>query len=293
LSTSACAGSVSLNGISAAPELKSTVGHDSLTTAKKEEVPIENKLLEGTIHTDNIVLNNEPYEILYWNEGEFDYTRFIILKDRKISFDSKQAGISFEGGTRDKEVQWVNAVVQNNRPTFMFTLADNRPGSASLVIEGMGNHMEATVQDNVGVSYLDVDEDGSDDLKAVLSYGEVPLSPGHIVIYTWKKDHYEPSLELTRRYLEGELLSLEETFRTKPDEFSLDRLLSTYLLLNRKDDAKKWLTSYARESGLATSSYVAEYENYLNNDTILDSDQNTNWLEEIHPLAKPDLSVRG
>jgi hypothetical protein len=157
----------------------------------------------------------------------------------------------------------------------------------------MGNHMEATVQDNVGVSYLDVDEDGSDDLKGVLSYGEVPLSPGHIAIYTWKKDRYETSLELTRRYLEGELLSLEETFRTKPDEFSLDRLLSTYLLLNRKDDAKKWLTSYARESGLATSSYVAEYENYLNNDTILDSDQNTNWLEEIHPLAKPDLSVRG
>ncbi|MFC6651298.1 hypothetical protein [Paenibacillus rhizoplanae] len=95
-------------------------------------------------------------------------------------FDSKKAGLTLEGGDiwNEEEQLWAEAIVQNNRNTFLFSLMDNRPAYASIVVEEIDGTMQVTVNDLFSVNYEDVDQDGSEDLLASPYPGQSPSRSG-------------------------------------------------------------------------------------------------------------------
>ncbi|MWC30518.1 hypothetical protein [Paenibacillus sp. MMS18-CY102] len=256
---------------------------------KQEQKDVQPDPLLNAIHKDSFELNGDNYEIGYWNDGEFDFTRFVILKNGIVAFDSREEQIAFEGGYFNEEgLKGAQVIKQHGRPAFFFDLADNRPESSCLVIEEMDGHMEVTVHDNVMVMADEESNKGEANLNLTVFpfYGQMPLGPSLVTIYTWESDHYEPNLDLTRRYWEEELARSEQAFLSAPDEMKLDTLLSAYLALGRQDEAKQWLASYEKDAEKsAENAYLADYERYLS-DAAQGESIYADWMEKVQPLAR-------
>lgn len=244
-------------------------------------------LYPGFVHKEVVPLSKGNYEVYYWNSGIFDYTQFAIIKNQQIVFDSAQAGIVLEGGykfNKEKD-QWVEGIEQNNRPTFRFELADNRPESASIVVEEIDNIMQVTVYDNVFVEFIDVDHDGNLELLSAPYSGQMPLGPAIISVYKWDNDQYVSNPAMTRQYWEDNLQQSEETFEAAPTEQSFDSLLSAYLLLDRIDECVKRFPTYYKWAGQTVSDngYVSMYFNRIQKQSF---DQIEGWIDKAKPLLK-------
>ncbi|WP_379138875.1 YARHG domain-containing protein [Paenibacillus sp. sgz500958] len=173
----------------------------------------------GSIHKDMITLYGEEYDVYFWNDGDFDYTRFEIMQDNNVIFDSKEEGLDFEGGDKIWDTNfWVKGIEQNGRPTFLFELADNRPNPAVIVLEEIDNDIQVTVSDNIQAEFEDVDHDGKEELLGFPSYGQLPLAPALVTAYEWNGSQYEPSIELTTQYWEDQILQSEKEYKDNPSE---------------------------------------------------------------------------
>ncbi|BBH24406.1 hypothetical protein Back11_57510 [Paenibacillus baekrokdamisoli] len=271
-----------------AANLTTTINVPSAQTDTKQEE--DTGLPTGAVHTDSIALYGQVYEINYWNEGEFDYTRFVIKKNKRVLFDSLKAGVTMEGGMKAAEEEniWSQGVEQNNRPAFLFTLADNRPNSASIIVEELDGSMQVTMHDNIEAWFEDVDGSGSMELVGFPSYGEVPLSPALVAIYQWKDNQYKPSPALTHHYWEARLKQRERAFQDDPSEMTLDSLLSAYLLLNKLGDAKKQFPTFSKWAAQSKvdDGFVAEYEQFLSDETTTHERDYVNWMSQVEPLQK-------
>ncbi|MRN52398.1 hypothetical protein [Paenibacillus monticola] len=241
----------------------------------------------GFVHKDRVALFTNTYEVYYWNTGEFYYTQFVITKNQRVVFDSKKAGLRIQGGfnsTKEKGL-WVQALVQNSKPTFKFELADNRPELATLVIEEIDNILRVTVNDNVAVEFEDIDHDGSLELISYPFLGEMPLGPAEVSVYEWKKEQYVPNLLQTQQYWENELSLREQRFKDTPNENSLDSLLSAYLLLDRMTECinrfpiyYEWANQTVDQEG-----YVSVYKQLINDKAYAHTE---GWMKKAQPLRK-------
>lgn len=241
----------------------------------------------GFVHVEKVTMFTNDYEVYYWNNGEFYYTQFVITKNQHVVFDSKKAGLKIQGGfnsTKDKE-QWVQALVQNSKPTFKFELADNRPELATLVLEEIDNKMQVTVNDNVAVEFEDIDHDGSLELISYPYSGQMPLGPAEVSVYEWKKEQYVPNILQTQQYWENELILREQRFKDTPSEYSLDSLISAYLLLDRMTECinrfpiyYEWANQTVDQEG-----YVSEYKQLINDK---DYDHTEGWMKKAQSLRK-------
>ncbi|WP_127529356.1 hypothetical protein [Paenibacillus kobensis] len=242
---------------------------------------------EKPIHKDVFELDGQNFSVLYWNEGEFDYSRFAIMKQDDIVFDSLERGITFEGGAggqTDGE-SWSTGIVYNDHATFLFDLVDNRPDPSSILIEEVEGEMKVTVQDNVELNFAQAK--GNPVLVGFLSYGQMPLFPALNAVYVWQSGHYEVSTVLTQQYWEDELDNRQLAFKQEPNERRLDSLLSAYLLLNRIEDGRKWLEDYSLNNISADNEYLQTYKDYYNDKDMVDEALYENWMDKLPPLANP------
>lgn len=268
---------------------KSTIT-DKTVKSNVTDVEVYNNIEDrypGFVHKDIVSLSKGNYEVYYWNSGIFDYSQFVIIKNQKIVFDSAQAGIEIEGGykiNKEKD-QWVEGIEQNNRPTFRFDLADNRPEFATIVVEEIDNNMAVTVNDNVFVEFIDVDHDGNLELLSAPYSGQMPLGPAIESVYKWENDQYVSNVAMTRQYWEDNLQQREKIFQATPTESSFDSLLSAYLLLERMDECLKRFPTYYKWAGQTVSDkgYVSMYFNRIHNNSF---DQIEGWIEKANPLLK-------
>lgn len=240
----------------------------------------------GFVHMDAVQLNGQVFQVYYWNKGDFAYTQFVIVKEGKIVFDSKKAGLVLEGGSiwNEEEKLWAEAVVQNNRNTFLFTLMDNRPEYASIIVEEIDGAMQVTVHDEVSVRYEDVDQDGSEDLLAIPFAGQSPLGPALTGIYQLNGLEYLPDKALTRQYADDQLLSSEQEYKNNPSEQTLEQLLNAYLILGKRsaavtrfDEFYEWAGQMAGDGG-----YVDKYAGLLRDTEI--AGQLSGWMDKLKPL---------
>ncbi|MBY9078601.1 hypothetical protein KIH86_07775 [Paenibacillus sp. HN-1] len=237
---------------------------------------------------DSFILGGLTYQIGYWNDGDFDYTRFAILgPDHTIQFDSRKAGIVIEGGNKASDEHWAEAVYQHGRPAFKFSLADNRPGPASIVVEEVYGKMQVTVMDNAEVHFerLDGEEDYS--LVSYPEYGELPLAPSLEAVYTWENNEYTANRELTRRFWEDELQRQSEAWAAKKDITTLDSLLSANLMLGRIDDARKQLSSVS--PSIFTGSDLEVFKAYkplLSGGSTIQGTDFAHWMDHLPPIRK-------
>lgn len=242
----------------------------------------------GFVHMDAVQLNGQIYEVYYWNTGEFTYTQFAIVKDAEVVFDSKKAGITIEGGViwSEEDDLWADAVVQNNRVSFLFGLMDNRPESAFIVVEEIDGVMQVTVNDNVFVWFEDTDQDGAEDLLAYPSSGQLPLSPALVAVYELQGTQYVPDITRTRQYSEDQLLLNEQEYKNNPTEITFDSLLSSYLILERRHEALtrfeefyEWADQRAGDGG-----YVDQYDDLLKKNKT--PEYFSGWMNKLEPLRK-------
>lgn len=240
----------------------------------------------GFVHMDAVQLNGQVFQVYYWNKGDFAYSQFVIVKEGKIVFDSKKAGLVLEGGSiwNEEEKLWAEAVVQNNRNTFLFTLTDNRPEYASIIVEEIDGAMQVTVHDEVSVRYEDVDQDGSEDLLAVPFAAQSPLGPSLPGIYQLSGLEYVPDKALTRQYAEEQLLSSEQEYKNNPSEQTLEQLLNAYLILGKRSTAVtkfeefyEWAGQMAGDGG-----YVDKYARLLRETET--AGQLNGWMDKLKPL---------
>jgi hypothetical protein len=240
----------------------------------------------GFVHMDAIQLNGQIFEVYYWNKGEFTYTQFAIVKDGDIVFDSKQAGITIEGGYiwSGEDELWAEALVQNNRASFLFGLMDNRPESASIVVEEIDGVMQMTVNDNVAVNFEDTDQDGDMDLLASPFSGQLPLGPALVAVYELQGTQYVPDIPRTKQYAEEQLLLHEQEYKNNPAELTFDSLLSAYLILEHRHEALtrfeefyEWAGQYAGDGG-----YVDEYYELLKKKDT--PEYISGWMNKLEPL---------
>ncbi|WP_239614630.1 hypothetical protein [Cohnella mopanensis] len=262
-----------------------TVPAANIPAFEPETPPINTQ--EKPIHTDDFDLEGQNYSVQYWNKGEFDYTRFAIMKKGNIVFDSQKQGITFEGGAggqTDGE-PWSTSLVYNHHAAFLFELVDNRPGPSVILIEEIDGEMKVTVQDNVEL-YFDQAK-GDPLLFGFPSYGQIPLFPALIAVYVWQSDHYEASAALTTQYWEEKLDNRQVSFEKEPDDMRLDSLLSAYLLLNRIEEGTQWLDEYSQNNHSADNEYLQTYKDYLNDDKMVDEARYEHWVDNLPPLANP------
>jgi len=270
---------------SPASEQKILGTSNSSITLESKVAPAPEGIPQKPIHTDVFDLEGQKYSILYWNEGEFDYTRFAIMKQDVIVFDSREQGITFEGGAggqTDGE-SWSTGLVYNDHATFLFDLVDNRPDPFSILIEEVDGEMKVTIEDNIKLYFAQVKGDLV--LFAFPSSGQMPLSPALNAVYIWQSDHYEVSAELTQQYWEKELVNRQFAFKLEPNEMRLDSLLSAYLLLNRIEDGSQWLEGYSQNNISSDNEYLQTYKDYLNDKDLVDEALYEHWIDKLPPLA--------
>lgn len=240
----------------------------------------------GFVHMDAVQLNGQVFQVYYWNKGDFAYTQFAIVKEGKMVFDSKKAGLVLEGGSiwNEAEEMWAEAVVQNNRNTFLFSLMDNRPEYASIIVEEIDDAMQVTVNDQVSVSYEDVDQDGSEDLLAIPFAAQSPLGPALTGVYQLNGLEYVPDKALTRQYADSQLLSSEQEYKNNPSEQTLEQLLNAYLILGKRSEALtrfeefyEWAGQMAGDGG-----FVDEYARLLRETET--AGQLNGWMDKLKPL---------
>ncbi|WP_379153057.1 hypothetical protein [Paenibacillus sp. sgz5001063] len=239
----------------------------------------------GYVHKDSFELNAQNYEVYYWNNGEFDYTQFLIAKNREIVFDSQQAALKPEGGmiSDRKEEVWAKALLQNSRPTFQFELADNRPESATIVIEEIDGEFQVTVNDNVLLIFEDVDQDEQPELLASPYSGQVPLGPALFAVYELRGNQYVPDKDRTLQYYEDQLPHLEQNFKTDPTESNLEALLDVYLILERIDKAQAKFPEFYNWAGQTAGDggFVDTYNRRIQEGSY---DQIDGWMSKLTPL---------
>lgn len=263
-----------------------------VTTEVTPEVTSEvttgiDKKYSGFVHKDSFVLKQQGYEVYYWNTGEFSYTQFVVTKNKEIVFDSQQAGVEIEGGyIFDKEQDvWAEAVLQNDRPTFLFELMDNRPDSAFIVLEEIEGALQLTIHDDFALYYLDVDHEGPQELVAYPYSGQLPLGPALEAVYELKDRQYVPNLTKTLHYWEEALAQRNEAYRNEPSEFHLNSLLSAYLLLGRQEEARAQFPELYKRSGQnpGDGGFVQNYEQILQQG---DYAYLNGWMNKLKPLKK-------
>ncbi|NQX43951.1 hypothetical protein HQN87_01300 [Paenibacillus tritici] len=265
---------------------KEKLEEDMAAAALAEVSPEIADQYSGYVHMDAVQLNGQIFQVYYWNKGDFKYTQFAIVKEGKMVFDSKQAGLTLEGGDiwNEEEELWAEAVVQNNRNTFLFTLTDNRPEFASIVVEEIDGEMQVTVNDDFSVNYEDVDQDGSEDLLASPYSGQSPLGPALMGIYQLNGSNYVPDKLLTRQYAQDQLQLSEQEYKNDPSEQTLEQLLNAYLVLGQRSVALsrfaefyEWAGQFAGDGG-----YVDEYNGLLRQTET--AEQISGWMDKLQPL---------
>ncbi|MHA6532407.1 hypothetical protein [Paenibacillus sp. BAC0078] len=256
----------------------------SLTASPSPAVSIEKKY-SGFVHKESASLDGQTYEVYYWNSGDFDYTQFLITNKQEVLFDSQQAGLTIEGGYISNKAKniWTESLMQNNRPTFMFSLADNRPESAYIVLEKVDGAMKVTVHDNVLLKYEDVDQDGSPELLASPYSGQMPLGPTLFAAYELKGNQYVPNAAKTRQYWEKQLLQGDKNYKADPTEGTLEVLLDAYLVLDRLDEAKALFPEFYKLAG-QTSGDGGFVDTYLNTIKTGSYDHINGWMKKLKPL---------
>lgn len=280
----------------AAKPVSSSVSPSSDPQASAEEAAPAGELPEVSpeiadkysdfVHMDAVQLNGQIFEVYYWNKGEFTYTQFAIVKDGKIVFDSKQAGIKIEGGNiwSEEDDLWAEALVQNNHATFLFSLMDNRPESSYIVVEEIDGVMQLTVKDNVSVNYEDTDQDGDEDLLASPFSGQLPLGPALVGVYELQGTRYVPDKTLTKQYAEDQLRLSEQEYKNNPTDLTLDSLLSAYLILEQRsfaltrfEEFYEWAGQRAGDGG-----FVDEYYARLKKNET--PEYFSGWMDKLEPL---------
>ncbi|WP_339256181.1 hypothetical protein [Paenibacillus sp. FSL P2-0136] len=259
---------------------------DAAAAALAEVSPEIADEYSGFVHMDAVQLNGQIFQVYYWNKGEFSYTQFAIVKEGKMVFDSKKAGLTLEGGGiwNEEEQLWAEAVVQNNRNTFLFSLMDNRPAYASIVVEEIDGTMQVTVNDLFSVNYEDVDQDGSEDLLASPYPGQSPLGPALMGIYQLEGTNYVPDELLTKQYAVDQLQLSEQEYKNNPSEQTLEQLLNAYLILGQRsvaltrfEEFHEWAGQLAGDGG-----YVDEYQRLLRSTET--AEQISGWMDKLKPL---------
>lgn len=259
---------------------------DAVAAALAEVSPEIADEYSGFVHMDAVQLNGQIFQVYYWNKGEFSYTQFAIVKEGKMVFDSKKAGLTLEGGDiwNEEEQLWAEAIVQNNRNTFLFSLMDNRPKYATIVVEEIDGTMQVTVNDLFSVNYEDVDQDGSEDLLASPYPGQSPLGPALMGIYQLEGTNYVPDKLLTKRYAVDQLQLSEQEYKNNPSEQTLEQLLNAYLILGRRsvaltrfEEFHEWAGQLAGDGG-----YVDEYQRLLRSTET--AEQISGWMDKLKPL---------
>ncbi|CQR55452.1 hypothetical protein [Paenibacillus riograndensis] len=240
---------------------------------------------KGFVHKDSFALKNDNYEIYYWNSGEFNYTQFVVAKNGEILFDSKKKGLVFEGGYSFDEAKkvWAEALLQNDRPTLLFSLADNRPESACIVLEEISGVLQVTVHDNVLLKYEDADQDGKPELLASPYSGQMPLGPALFAVYELKDNQYVPDTARTLQYYKDQLPLKEQNYKSAPTENNFEALIDVYLLLDRLDEAQakfpefyKWAGQTAGDGG-----FVDTYSQLIQNGSY---EPVNGWMDKLKPL---------
>ena len=258
----------------------------STTEEVPEASPEITDLYSGFVHMDALQLNGQVYELYYWNKGEFTYTQFAVVKDEQVVFDSKKAGITIEGGYIADEQQgmWTDGIVQNNRPTFLFNLMDNRPEYAYIVVEEIDGIMQVTVNDNINLHFEDTDNDGEADLLAYASSGESPLLPALPAVYELEGEHYVPDIARTRQYAEEQLRLSEQEYKNNPSDLTFESLLNAYLILERRNEALTRFEEFYEWAGqrAGDGGYVDEYYGLLKKNESLE--YITGWMNKLEPL---------
>lgn len=244
------------------------------------------KKYSGFVHKESVQLDGQTYEVYYWNSGEFDYTQFLIANNQEILFDSQQAGVKIEGGYISDKAKniWTESLLQNNRPTFLFSLADNRPESAHIVLEKIDGTMQITAHDNVLLYYEDVDQDGSPELLASPYSGQLPLGPALFAVYELQGSQYVPNTAKTNQYWEDQLLQGEQNYKADPTEGTLEELLDAYLVLDRLDEAETRFPEFYKWAGqtLGDGGFVDTYKKHL---TTGSYDHISGWMNKLKPLS--------
>ncbi len=239
----------------------------------------------GFVHKDSIALNSDNYEIYYWNNGEFNYTQFVVAKNGKILFDSKEKGLVFEGGYSFDEAKnvWAEALLQNDRPTLLFSLADNRPESAFIVLEEISGVLQVTVHDDVLVKYEDAGQDGKLELLASPYSGQMPLGPALFAVYELKNNQYVPDISRTRQYYEDQLPLKEQNYKSAPTENNLEALIDVYLLLDRMDDAEAKFSEFYKWAGqkAGDGGFVDTYSQLIQKGSY---EPVNGWMDKLKPL---------
>ncbi|NOU81799.1 hypothetical protein GC101_23335 [Paenibacillus sp. LMG 31459] len=271
---------------STAPQASPADATADFTGEVPEVSPEISDKYSGFLHMDAVQLNGQIYEVYYWNKGEFTYTQFAVVKDGKIVFDSKQAGIKIEGGNiwSEEDDLWAEALVQNNHATFLFSLMDNRPESSYIVVEEIDGVMQVTVNDNVSVNYEDTDQDGDEDLLASPFSGQLPLGPALVGVYELQGTRYVPDKTLTKQYAEDQLRLSEQEYKNNPTDLTLDSLLSAYLILEQRsfaltrfEEFYEWAGQRAGDGG-----FVDEYYDRLKKNET--PEYFSGWMDKLEPL---------
>ncbi|WP_156830124.1 hypothetical protein [Paenibacillus sp. HW567] len=259
----------------------------SLAASPSPDLSIDSieKKYSGFVHKEAVPLDGQTYEVYYWNNGDFDYTQFLIANQQEVLFDSQQAGLKIEGGYISDKAKniWTHSLLQNNRPTFLFSLADNRPESAYIILENIDGAIKVTVQDNVQVNYEDVDQDGSPELLASPYSGQVPLGPALYAVYELKGNQYVPNTAKTNQYWEKQLLEGEKNYKADPTEGTLEVLLDAYLVLDRLDEAKARFPEFYKLAG-QTSGDGGFVDTYLQTIKAGSYDHISGWMNKLKPL---------
>ncbi|MGN7763727.1 hypothetical protein [Paenibacillus sp. 22594] len=244
----------------------------------------------GFVHKESFDLNGQTYEVYYWNSGDFDYTQFEVAKNREIVFDSKQKGLSFEGGNKFDQAKsiWAKALIQNGRPTLLFSLADNRPESATIVLEEIEGELQVTVNDDVLLTFEDVDQDGKLELLASPYSGQVPLGPALFAVYEFKNNQYIPNRARTQQYYEDQLVIEEQHYKTEPEESTFESLMDVYLILDRLDEAEAKFPEYYKWAGQTAGDggFVSVYHKLIEAGTY---DPIKGWMDKLKPLGHTSL----
>ncbi|WNS45662.1 hypothetical protein [Paenibacillus sp. MMS20-IR301] len=240
----------------------------------------------GFVHMDAVQLNGQVYEVYYWNKGDFAFTQFAIVKNGDIVFDSKRADISTQGGYiwSEEDELWAEALIQNNRASFLFELADNRPEAAFIVVEEIDGAMQVTVNDNVLLQYEDTDQDGEEDLVASPYFGQTPLGPALYAVYELQGTQYVPDIPRTEQYAEEQLQLKELDYKNNPSETTFESLLSAYLVLGQRSVALSRFEEFYEWAGqrAGDGGFVDEYKKLLQNSGT--AGEIAGWMGKLKPL---------
>ncbi|OKP95918.1 hypothetical protein [Paenibacillus sp. P46E] len=271
---------------SASPAVSTSPSVEAVTTGN---APIEEQY-PGFVHKDSFELNGQTYEVYYWNSGDFDYTQFVVARNRELLFDSKQKGLSFEGGVKLDQTKsiWAKALIQNGRPTLLFSLADNRPESATIVLEEIEGKLQVTVNDEVLLTYEDVDQDGELELLASPYSGQVPLGPALFAVYEFRDNQYIPNRARTQQYYENQLVIEEQHYKAEPEESTFESLMDVYLILDRLDEAEAKFPEYYKWAGQTAGDggFVSVYHKLIEAGSY---DPVKGWMDKLKPLDHTSL----